>query len=63
MNELIGICTLKWVTSLVDSRPIEAPRVSDTNNSLIFDTQPGHMLIWLLITDNSANKLTVKHIS
>jgi hypothetical protein len=28
MNEykLIGICTLKWVTSLVDSNPMEAPK-------------------------------------
>lgn len=28
MNEytLIGICTLKWVTSLVDSSPIEAQK-------------------------------------
>jgi hypothetical protein len=28
MNEykLIGICTLQWVTSLVDSNPIKAPK-------------------------------------
>jgi hypothetical protein len=28
MNEytLIGICTLKWVTSLVDSSPIKPPK-------------------------------------